>query len=225
MKGTEMALPKAYLTSVKNVDKILTAIQQGQAPKQFSTRFLEGLGFKSSSDRLFIGVLKALQFLDGSGAPRERYFEFLDQGQSQRVLAEAIRDAYADLYQLNNKAHELSRADVKGKMKTLTQGQYTDAVIDKMVSTFFALAKNADFEAPPPTRRVDDEEGDAGEEREEEDTQGEGHIMHPPRQRRPARAALDLGGLVYNIQIQLPESRDPAVYDALFSSLRQHLLP
>lgn len=32
-----------------------------------------------------------------------------------------------------------------------------------------------------------------------------------------------LGGLVYNIQIQLPESRDPVVYDALFRSLKAHL--
>jgi hypothetical protein len=220
-----MALPKAYLTSVKNVDKFLTAIQQGQAPKQFTTRFLEGLGFKSSSDRLFIGVLKALGFLDDGGAPRQRYFEYLDQGQSQRVLAEAMRDAYADLYQLNNKAHDLTRADVKGKLKTLTQGQYTDAVLDKMVSTFFALAKNADFEAPPPAQRTAGDEGDVDEQAPEEEAQIEGDGAGPAVQRRPGRPALDLGGLVYNIQIQLPESRDPAVYDAVFSSLRQHLLP
>ena len=30
--------------------------------------------------------------------------------------------------------------------------------------------------------------------------------------------------LVYTIQIQLPESRDPAVYDALFKSLKDHLM-
>jgi hypothetical protein len=29
---------------------------------------------------------------------------------------------------------------------------------------------------------------------------------------------------VYNIQIQLPESRDQGVYDALFRSLKTHLL-
>jgi hypothetical protein len=217
-----MALPKAYLTSTKNADKILTAIQQGQAPKQFTTRFLEGLGFKTSSDRLMIGVLKALKFLDEGGAPRQRYFEFLDQGQSARVLAEGVRDAYADLYQLNIKAHELTRADVKGKMKTLTQGQYTDAVLDKMAMTFFALAKNADFDAttPPPRPLADeapvDEEGPADEE-----TLIDGGDDGNRRRRRPT---VDLGGLVYNIQIQLPESRDPAVYDALFASLRSHLL-
>ena len=35
---------------------------------------------------------------------------------------------------------------------------------------------------------------------------------------------VDLGGLVYNIQIVLPETRDVAVYDALFRSFKEHLL-
>lgn len=218
-----MALPKAYLTSTKNVDAILTAIQQGQAPRQFTTRFLEGLGFKSSSDRLMIGVLKALKFLDDNGTPRQRYFEFLDQGQSARVRAEGVREAYADLYELSNKAQELTRADIKGKMKTLTQGQYTDSVIDKMAMTFFALAKNADFEAesPPPLPDEAPDEGtpDAEQEPAREDDSGEGRV-----QRRRTRPPVHLGEFVYRIEIQLPESRDPAVYDALFASLRAHLL-
>jgi hypothetical protein len=57
-----MALPTAYLTSTKNVPAILTAIQAGQAPKQFTASFLQGLGFKSSADRLVIGVLKGSRF-------------------------------------------------------------------------------------------------------------------------------------------------------------------
>lgn len=218
-----MALPKAYLTSTRNVESVLSAIQQGQAPKQFTTRFLAGLGFKSSSDRLMIGVLKSLRFLDDNGRPLQRYFEYLDQGQSQRVLAEGVRDAYGDLYELNNSAHELTRADVKGKMKTLTQGQYTDSVLDKMVATFFALAKQADFNAalpaPPPPEGREDAETD-----ETEDVPVAPEVPEarprPPRRRAP----VELGGLIYNIQIQLPESRDPAVYDALFNSLRVHLL-
>jgi hypothetical protein len=34
---------------------------------------------------------------------------------------------------------------------------------------------------------------------------------------------LPIAGLVYTINLQLPESRDQAVYDALFKSLRAHL--
>jgi hypothetical protein len=41
--------------------------------------------------------------------------------------------------------------------------------------------------------------------------------------RAPAEGKVKIDGLVYNIQIVLPESRDQAVYDALFRSLREHL--
>jgi len=63
------------------------------------------------------------------------------------VLAEGIEDAYADLYQLNRRAHTLSRQDLIGKIKTLTQGQSSDDVVGKMATTFLALAKHADFAA------------------------------------------------------------------------------
>jgi hypothetical protein len=112
-----MAVPKAYLTSTKNVDAMLTAMQQAQAPKQFSVTFLQNLGFKSNADRLFIGVLKALGFLEPSGAPAQRYFEFLDQTQSGRILAEAMREAYGDLFELNVNAHTMNRDEVKTRLR------------------------------------------------------------------------------------------------------------
>lgn len=205
-----MALPTSYLTSAKNLTPILDAIRGAQAPDKFTNAFLESLEFKSSSDRLIIAVLKMLGFLDEAGRPKERYFNYLDQTQSAKILAEAIREAYQDLFRVNKKANELSKTELINKLKTLGQGQLSEAVLEKMAMTFQALAKNADFSAAPAT----DSTQTNGEEAAPiaKDTQG-----------RSGNASLQLGGLVYNIQIVLPESRDPAVYDALFSSLRRHL--
>ena len=58
-----MALPKSYLTSIKNLSAILNAIKTAQAPPKFTQKFLESLGFKTTADRLIIGVLKSLRFL------------------------------------------------------------------------------------------------------------------------------------------------------------------
>ena len=211
-----MAVPKAYLTSTKNVSDILTAIQQAQAPKQFSTTFLQNLGFKSTADRLFVGVLKALGFLNAGGNPEPRYFEYLDQTQSGRVLAEAMRETYGDLFELNVNAHKWTRDEVKNKLKTLTQGQFSDDVLGKMATTFTALAAEADFDAVEPADVPPPDEG----EEEQPPPGADGRIVLPPAGRTNLSG---LGGLVYNIQIQLPESRDPAVYDALFRSLKTHL--
>lgn len=211
-----MALPTAYLTSTKNLDGILSAIQTAQAPPRFTLSFLENLGYKSSSDRLIINVLKALGFLNGDGVPTDRYYRFLDQTEAPKVLAEGLQDAYADLFQLNRTANELGRTDLKNKLKTLTQGQHSDSVLGKMAGTFMELANRADFSAGPAPQRAPDPVADNG------GPEGELHV--PPQTPTAPAGAISLGGLVYSIQIHLPESRDQAVYDALFRSLKTHLL-
>ena len=212
-----MSLPSAYLTTSKNLKAILDAIQGAQAPRKFTNSFLESLDFKSSSDRLIIGVLKALGFLDANGVPTSRYFQFLDESQSKRVLAEGVKQAYADLFQVNTKAYELSNQQVKNKFKTLAQGQLSEPVLDKMVMTFKALAHLSDFSAPPLVPA--DGATDTGDEPR---AQEEVAVASQPQHK--SLPALKLGGLAYNIQLHLPESRDPAVYEALFKSLKEHLL-
>src|ERR1017187_4022692 len=140
-----MALSDAYLNQVKNLSQILQAIRQAQPPERFSHKFLAGLDFKSTNDRGIIGVLKAFGFIDESGAPKQPYFDYLDDEQHKVVLAEGIRQAYADLFKLNNKADEKDPAWVKNKLRTLTQGSKSEPVLSRMTATFIALCKEADF--------------------------------------------------------------------------------
>lgn len=216
-----MALPTAYLVSTKKLPDILSAIQGAQAPPKFGRSFLEALGFTSSADRLVPNVFKALGLLTADGTPTERYFEFLDQTQGGRVLADGIREAYADLFQLNRNAQNMSKAELKGKIKTLTQGKASDTVVDKMSTTFLALSRQADWDAPPAP-------GTGNDALAEGESSGEDEVVVGDRAAPAAttpQIGLPFGGLVYSIQIQLPESRDQAVYDALFRSLKTHLLP
>lgn len=189
-------------------------MQTAQAPQAFNRRFLEGLGYKSSSDRLIINVLKALGFLSSDNKPTERYFEFLDQTQAGRVLGKALEEAYSDLYEINTKAQDLSKSEVQNKLRTLTRGQFSEGVLGKMAMTFKELSKHADFEPPQGTLDNGPEDEDVVIDEAPE----------PIVEAGPATPPVSLGGLVYNIQIQLPESRDQAVYDALFKSLKTHLL-
>lgn len=210
-----MSLPKSYLTSTKRLQEILEAIQTAQAPDSFTTRFLEQLGFKSKGDRLIIGVLKDLGFLEESGAPTSRYYRFLDQSHSGTVLAEGVRDAWSDLFAININAHQLSKEEFIGKLKTLSQGQLTDRVLDCHYLTFTALVKSGDFTSHVKAPAQAAEESKPSSKSE------------PPSDPKPESIAVSGGkiqGLVYNIQIVMPESRDPAVYDVLFRSLKEHLL-
>lgn len=209
-----MALPTSYLTSTKNLSGILNSIVGAQAPDKFTTRFLESLEYKSTSDRLIIGVLKSLGFLADDGRPTQRYFSYLDQSQSAIVLGQAIEEAYADLFRVNKTAHKMSKQEVVNKFKTLSQGQYSESVLDKMAMTFTALCGLADFETKPAKQTA---EGQTGEVEETSSAQTE------QTSRKTTGGGLGISGLVYNIQLILPESRDPKVYDALFESLKKHL--
>lgn len=222
--GLFMALPTAYLVTTKNLEAFLNAIKTAKAPERINNKFLANLDFTSSNDRLLIGILKALGFADDSGVPTKRYFDFLDQSRSGAILAEAIREAYSDLFAINTKAEGLSGDDVKNKFRTLTQGQNSDHVLGLMAKTFKALTELADWEAPS---------ADLEEKKEEEQKNGapkkgveEQSEETPVRKERRLSGTdqLSLRELHYNIQIVLPETRDIAVFDAIFESLRKHLL-
>jgi hypothetical protein len=213
-----MALPTSYLITTRNLEAFLNAIKTARAPERVNNRFLANLEFSSSNDRLLIGLLKSLGFTDDAGVPSARYFEFLDQTRSGTVLADAIREAYADLFAINTKAQELSIEDVKNKFRTLTQGQNSDNVLGLMAKTFKALTELADWNSvsvPPPSEEGEDAKPD------------EKPIEKPPKVehgRVDNIARLNLRELHYNVQIILPDTRDPAVFDAIFESLRKHLL-
>ena len=195
-----MALPTSYLTTSKNLPDILSAIQQAQAPDRFTQSFLESLEFKSSSDRLIIGVLKSLGFLD--------------QSQGGAVLAEGIREAYADLFRVNKDAQKLDNQELINKFKTLSQGKLSASVLSKFSMTFTALVKQADFSrAPPPP--APEKEFEKIEDEDDADDRATKVKVKPSN--------LNLGGMHYNIQLILPDTRDPKVFDALFRSLREHL--
>lgn len=216
-----MALPDQYILTLKKLDSYFNAILNAQTPPKFTQRFLEQLEFKATADRLFIGVLKALKFIDQSSIPQDRYFRFLDRSQSRKVLAEAIRDAYSDLFAINVKANEMSATEVKNKFKTLTQGSKSDDVLGRMASTFVALCRYADFTTSPSneitsaTPVKNNNQGNFTIPSEHEDNTTLTHELISKQITTE---------LHYNIQIHLPETRDITVYDAIFKSLKEHLL-
>jgi hypothetical protein len=212
-----MALPESYLMTTKNLTAFFNSIVNAQAPSKFSYKFLEQLEFKSTTDRLFIGVIKALKFIDPNGVPTERYFNFIDQTQSKLVLAEAIRDAYSDLFAVNVKANELSTNEVKNKLKTLFQGTKSEKVLELMAMTFAGLCNYADFTKTSTSKDIVTIEKSTNfkELTPEED---------PTKMTHELINKKITTEMHYNIQIHLPETRDITVYDAIFKSLKQHLL-
>ena len=216
-----MALTTAYLTVTKNLESILEAVRNAQAPEKFTSRFMVELGFESTNDRLIVGMLKGLGLLDESGAPTDRYFAFLDDTQSDRILAEGIREAYGDLFRINSKANEMDQADVKQKLKTLTRGAKSEAVLTKMAMTFVSLCKLANFKSPSATPKPKPLEKKPELKKKEETEKKPTSPDDGIEQTIGKKKSFDLA---YNIHIELPATRDQAVYDSIFRSIKEHIL-
>lgn len=204
-----MSLSSSYTQKPGAIPAYFEAILGAEAPERFTSRFLEKLEFKSTNDRRFIVILKDLGFLDADGVPKDRYFEFLDRTQSLKVLAPAIQEAYSDLFEVNKEAQKMDLNEVKNKLRTLFAGAKKNDIIVKIAKTFVALCEYADFSAPV----------DRSKKKKTDDTPKiEKEINKDTKEKM-----VSLDSLQYHINIVLPESKDPAIYDAIFKSLRDHL--
>lgn len=203
-----MAIPSSYFASTKNLAEILDQIQRGRVPPKFTYDFLKQLGFPSSNDRPIIPVLKALGFLDVSGVPQDRYRRFKDPSQAKRVMAEGVREAYADVFGIDEKAYDLPPDKVRGIFARLSDK--SELVTERMAMTFRALSDHADFlqQNAEPAAQTDADEIPKSDELESTDV---------------ARSDTSLS-LRHDIHIHLPPSDDIKVYDAIFRSLREQLL-
>jgi len=213
-----MALPDSYTLKPNSIPAYFDAILDAQPPERFSVKFIERLGFTSTNDRLFLGILKDLGFLNRDGTPQPRYFNFMDRTQSKLVLAESIREAFSDLFAINTKANDFKIEDVRNKLRTLYAGKKSDIVINNVASTFRALCDYADFSPVQATETVQSQKS--------ADTANPIQSQTPtrtPADSLPMGAKVQVSGLQYHINIVLPDTRDQAVYDAIFKSLRDHL--
>lgn len=218
-----MPFQPPYLVSGKNLDPFLQALRHAQAPEKVTVRFIEQLGFKSTNDRLFIPLLKAMKFTDESGKPTARYHSFLDDSEWKGVLADGVRDAYGDLFRINKNANGFTREQLTGKMKSLGEGKLSPAVLRNAVKTFLELVKLADFATASPTPAMPPAQTPPIESGEQT---GEVTALATPagEAKSTVVSTSPSPSLVYRIEIVLPAVRDQAVYDAIFRSAREHLL-
>jgi len=204
-------LTSRYMNGLKNLPAIMQQIVSGAAPEKFNVEHLKGLGFKSSGDRAIIPLLKDLGFLTSDGTPTPRYLAYRDPSKSKAVLGEALREAYGDLFLINDNLSQNDRVAIEGKFKSTANS--TERVAELQAGTFLALLKLADISKkdgaapapapqPPPPEKI------------EEETSG-GGVIHQ------RVSGLDLR---YTIEVHLPPTKDIEVFNAIFKSLRQNLM-
>jgi uncharacterized protein DUF5343 len=214
-----LSLSNQYTLAYGQLADFFTKIREGQAPTQFTQQLLKDLGFTSTNHRAYIPILKVLGFLSPDGAPTSRYHEYRDYSKSQHVMGQGIREAYSDIFLIKENPTNADKKSIEGKFKSFHN--VSDNVAGRMSKTFFALLELADLNgAPAPEAAQEDPEETADVE--------EAPVLNivTPTEAAPAavKKSVKAPALHYNIQIHLPPTKDIEVYNAIFKSLKEHLI-
>lgn len=215
-----MALTSSYIQVYGQLPDVFARISEAQAPEKFSRQYIKDLGFSSSNFNALIPLLKSLRFLTEDGAPTTRYHDYRNAARSRQVMAEALREAYGDLFTIKAKPSETDRALIEGKFKSTHN--VSPNVAKLMASTFYALLDLADLDATA-TASVPPQEAApvASSEAAKAVTSSTGTDGQRERHSASAQAKPTLH---YNIQIHLPATKDVEVFNAIFKALKEHLL-
>jgi len=209
-----MALTNSYIQVYGQLPQFFKKIRDGQAPDKFTRQYLKDLGFTSSNFNASIPLLKTLGFLSADGTPTARYHEYRNSARSRRVMGEAVKEAYGDLFTITVNPTEADRELIEGKFKSVHNA--TPLTAKLMASTFYALLGLADLSeisSPEGKKQEIEEQLSSTIPPKPETTEGD----ESKRIRRETN-------LHYNIQIHLPATKDVEVYNAIFKSLKGHLI-
>ena len=129
-------------------------------------------------------------------------------------MAEAVREAYADLFTIKANPTDADRQLIEGKFRSVHNATPNTAKL--MASTFYSLLELADMSDPATL-------GPAKKDEHQKGTQPIAAVQPkviadaaPLQHTRPT--------LHYNIQIHLPATKDVEVFNAIFKALKDHLL-
>jgi hypothetical protein len=210
-----VALTNAYVLPHKRIKDVFEKVRDGQAPERVNNLLLKDWGFTSTNDRAFIPLLKALGFLTADGVPTQRYHNYRDHSQSKIVLGEAMKEAYGDIFLIKEHPTQSDKGAILGKFKSFHN--VSDNVAGMMAKTFFEVLELSDLKGnkkQPSQERKPPEVSPP--------VKTDQKSLNPPA--APILPESKLAGLHYNIQIHLPATKDIEVYNAIFKSLREHLL-
>jgi hypothetical protein len=208
-----------YMNAYGNVTKILNKIKEARTPERFTQDYLETvLGFSGGSARPFISLAKRIGLLAGDGTPTDLYNRFRNPAQSEQAMADAIRFGYSELYRRNEFVHSMDKPKLEGLIMEITGLDSSAQTLKAIANTFEALKGFANFEltgTPEASPKDEVAKKDASPKGAAKQAAGSTGV------------AVDIpAGLRFshNIYINLPDTTDVEVFNAIFKALKENLL-
>lgn len=217
---SEASMPP-FINSTGLIQKILEKIQQAQEPERYTIDF-QGtvLGYGSGSARPFIPFLKRIGFLESDGRPTNLYRKFRNADTAGWAMSQAIRHGYKSLYQRNEYAHELSDDKLKNLVVEVTGKAKAAGSVTAIAGSFKACKNFADFSQ---VASVESDDSATVIDNQQDSGSADFAPVRPtlPVMRQAQQVGMSFG---YTINLNLPDTDDPKVFNAIFSALKETLL-
>ncbi len=205
-----------YVNQPGSMLKIFEKVRHAQTPDRFTADFLKTkLGFRGGNYRQFIPLAKRLGLLGSDGVPTELYKRFRNLGDSGAAMAQALKNGYREIFERNEYADNLTKEQIRGLVVEITGLDSKNRIVRLVCQTFESLKTLANFDASGASQ--DQRHGDVAGKEEPDGGPGSKAVLGSTRQE------FDLN-LAYTINLVLPRSDDPAVFNAIFKALRENLL-
>jgi hypothetical protein len=160
-----------------------------------------------------IPYLKKIGFVASDGSPTNIYKQFRNHATAGSAVATAVKAGYKGLEQVNEYFYELNDKDLLALIVQVTGVEEGNQVAKLTLSTLKTLKAFANFESKGGAANKDAKDGDASKDSGDEEKSAKGTAN--------GRGGINLS---YTINLNLPATTDQAVFNAIFRSLKEHLI-
>jgi Family of unknown function (DUF5343) len=203
-----MPVSLPYLAAPGSIKTALERIQQASTPERVTQDFVTTkLQIKGGTGAAIPPFLKKLGLVASDGAPTDLYKQFRNPSLAGLAIATAIKTAYRELLAANEYFYDLPDKDILNLIVQVTGSEANNSTTKLTLSTIKTLKPFADFESKPPVELPKLMKNENGQE-------------HSPKNEEE-RLGINLA---YTINLNLPATSDQAVFNAIFRSLKEHLL-
>lgn len=203
-----------YVASPGSIKTALEKIRSAATPERVTKDFVTTvLQIKGGTGGNLPPFLKRIGFVGSDGSPTDLYRRFRNPALGGAAIADAIRLGYKDLLQANEYFYRLSDKDLLALIVQVTGVEADNRAAQLTLSSIKALKAFANFDATESSGETIDQALTVESRPKALDI--------ATRQPRSEKVGLNLA---YTINLNLPATADQAVFNAIFRSLKEHLL-
>jgi hypothetical protein len=196
-----------YTTSPGVLKRALDGVAVSEKPTVFNRDFVNTvLGLTGGASMPIIPIFKATGLVSQSGVPTELYSQFQTEGGRANAALQAQKNGFPELFKRNQYANRTDEKTLTDLIVSVTGLPRSERIVGYIRSTFQLfqdIARNA---------------------REETVSAPSDPVTQVPVISLPKNESQNSLGLIYNINVVLPETTNIEVYNAIFKSLKGNLL-